>query len=200
LLAALVGASAALLLHPSVLSPLLRWRWAALAFVLIVPNLLWLGEPDVRLLGVPLSTSGFHVGLHMALRALVILLAVIGFSRAVDIAEVAGLLERVGLRGLGFSMGVAVNLLPSLQGSSQHAWQALRMRGGLRHARWRGLRMLAVTVIANALKRAEDLALAAEVRAFDPARARPLPLRQGAWDHALLLAAGAAWVAMILAL
>ena len=56
------------------------------------------------------------------------------------------------------------------------------MRGGLRRQRWRGLRLLAVTITASALSRAEEIALAAEARAFSPEHARSLPVRFGRWD------------------
>jgi energy-coupling factor transporter transmembrane protein EcfT len=116
----------------------------------------------------------------------VVLTAVDSFTHAVDITQIAGLLERVGLRGLGFSLGVALNLLPGLQQSGIHAWQSLRMRGGLRQKKWRGLRLLVVTIITNALRRAEEIALAAESRAFSPERSRPAPLKISHLDRVLL--------------
>ncbi len=108
--------------------------------------------------------------------------AVNGFASAVDIAAVAGLLERFGLQGLGFCLGVAMNLLPALQESATNAWRSLWMRGGLRQRRWRGLQLLLVTVVSNALRRAEEIALAAESRAFTPERSRPMPIQAGQWD------------------
>lgn len=108
--------------------------------------------------------------------------AVNGFASAVDIAAVAGLLERFGLQGLGFCLGVAMNLLPALQELATNAWRSLWMRGGLRQRRWRGLQLLLVTVVSNALRRAEEIALAAESRAFTPERSRPMPIQAGQWD------------------
>jgi len=107
----------------------------------------------------------------------------------VDIVALAGLLERFGLHGLGFSMGVALNLLPALQQSSTHAWYSLKMRGGLRKQRWRGLQLLAITVVTNALRRAEEIALAAEARAFSPEKSRAMPIKYGNWDWPVAIAA-----------
>jgi energy-coupling factor transporter transmembrane protein EcfT len=45
---------------------------------------------------------------------------------------------------------------------------------------------LAVTVIAGALSRAEEIALAAEARAYSPERSRSMPIRIGKWDWAIL--------------
>ena len=80
-------------------------------------------------------------------------------------------------------------LFRSLQQSSLHAWQSLRMRGGLRQKKWRGLRLLVVTIITNALRRAEEIALAAESRAFSPDTCRPAPLPIKPLDRLLLPAA-----------
>jgi len=138
-------------------------------------------------------------GLQMACRAIVMLLAVDGFSSSVDVSEVAGLLERLGLTGLGFSVGIALNLLPVLRQSASNAWQSLWMRGGLRQKRWRGLRLYLVTVLSNAIRRAEEIALAAEARAYSPGRLRPWPLRKGSLDWLIILASvgSAAIVALI---
>ena len=116
----------------------------------------------------------------MTLRAMVILLAADGFSASVNISEVAGMLERGGLHGLGFSLGVASNLLPDLRRSSTAAWHSLRMRGGLRGRRGlRGLQLMLLAMMTNALRRSEDIVLAAEVRAFQPERSRCIPIRVG---------------------
>ncbi len=131
--------------------------------------------------------------------ALVVILAVDGFSSVVDITEVVGLLERVGMPGLGFSMGVAVNLLPALRTSSQNVWRSLRMRGGFRRQWWRGLQYLLVTVVSNALRRAEEISLAAEVRGFSPERSRAPSLKVGAFDRAIFFVALLCWGVIVFA-
>lgn len=187
-----------LLLYPGAARRLLRPRWLAFALLLVGPSMLW-GGPDGHMLGpVPVSMAGLAAGLAMVLRAAVVILAVDGFSSAVDISEVAGLLERAGLPGLGFAMGVAVNLLPALRKSSQTTWRALQMRGGFRRQRGRALQLLLVTVVAGALGRAEEIALAAEVRAFAPQKARALPLRAGALDGVVFVLLVGVWVALLL--
>jgi energy-coupling factor transporter transmembrane protein EcfT len=167
------------LLYPVAIKRLFHWRWLLFAALLILPNLWWGGAGSWLV--------GLLNGLQMVVRALVVLLAVDGFTSAVDIAEVAGLFERIGLPGLGFSMGVAVNLLPAFRHSSQCTWRSLRMRGGLRRRWWRGLQLLLVTIVTNALRRAEEIALAAETRAFSPGRGQTLPLRRGLLDWMLII-------------
>ena len=137
---------------------------------------------DGILWGIPYSTQRLSSAVQMTLRAVVILLAVDGFSSRVEIGEVAGLIERLGLRGLGFSIGVAFNLLPFLRLAATSTWHSLWMRGGLRAKRIRGLQLLFMTVITNALRRGEEIAVAAEARAFTPERSRAIHLRAGRWD------------------
>jgi energy-coupling factor transporter transmembrane protein EcfT len=177
----------ALVLYPPIFRRLLCWRWLLLFVSLIVVNALWAGKPEYQALGfVPISLSGLTAGLQMTMRAVAILLAVDGFSSSVGISEIAGLVERVGLHGLGFSLGIAFNLLPCLRQSCANAWRTLRMRGGLRRERWLGLKLFFVTVLANALQRAEEIALAAESRAFIPEKAGAMPLKSGKYDALII--------------
>lgn len=164
----------AILLYPSSFHRLLQLRSLFMLALLVLPPLFFIEE------------SGSQVALQIGLRFVVVITAVNGFTQAVDITTIAGMLERLGLRGLGFSLGIALNLLPSLQESSIHAWQSLRMRGGLRRKKWRGLRLLVITIVTNALRRADEIALAAESRAFSPTRCRPMPLPMSLLDGLLL--------------
>ena len=59
---------------------------------------------------------------------------------------------------------------------------SLRMRGGLRASWWRGLQLMVLTVLTNALRHTEEIVLAAEVRAFRPELSRKVALRIGSLD------------------
>jgi energy-coupling factor transporter transmembrane protein EcfT len=181
-LAAALCLGAALVVYPLSLRRMARLRWLVLMALLALPPVFFLSEPERSFLGLGYSDQGLLTGMQIATRMLVFIVALDGLTSTVDIASLAGLLERVGLRGLGFSMGVALNLYPALQASYTNAWHSLRMRGGLRKQRWRGLRLLLITVIANALRRADEIALAAEARAFCPQRCRPMPLKTSSLD------------------
>ena len=149
--------------YPTGLRP---WRslrlWAFVAILVLSAALL--GEGDGWSLGgVLVSRRGLEAGVQMALRAVAIVTAVAGFAGSLSLSELAGLLERVGLKGLGFAFGVAVNMLPAIQDTAAVSYQALRLRGGFRRQRLRALRLLLVTVVVNSLRRAEDTVLAAEI-------------------------------------
>jgi energy-coupling factor transporter transmembrane protein EcfT len=168
---------------------ILKPKMWVLWLIFIVPPIFFMGEIDRSLWGIGYSSQGVLASLQFAIRLLVVLMTVNGFTAAIDIVSVAGLMERFGLQGLGFSLGVALNLLPTLQQSSLNTWHSLRMRGGLRHQKWRGLQLFIITVMTNTLKRAEEIALAAEGRGFSPERSRPLPMKKGCWDKYVIIGA-----------
>ena len=176
-------------LFPLTPQRLFQWRWFLFLLLLALPPIFFLGEVDRTFIGLNYSSEGLAVSIQIALRFIVVLIAINGLTGSVEITAIAGLLERFGLQGLGFSMGVALNLLPSLQQSSINAWHSLWMRGGLRRQRWRGLRLLLFSIVTNALRRAEEIALAAEARAYSPDRSRPLPITVNTWDRAVIFLA-----------
>lgn len=181
-LAIFVSMALIAVIYPFAYRQLLRSRFWILFLLLTVPTIFLLGEADQVWHGIRYSAIGLQTGTLVGLRLGVTLLAIQGFTRSVDISTLAGSFERMGLQGLGFAMGVALNLLPGMQEASWQVWQTMRMRGGLRRQWLRGLKLLSVTVMSIALSRAEEIALAAEARAFSPERAHPMPLRKGRLD------------------
>lgn len=184
--------------YPQVFRSLMRLRWLVMIFMLAFPPIFLVGETDRSLAGIAYSSEGLQSAIQIAVRIVVVLVAIQGFTSSVDVSALAGLLERVGLRGLGFSFGVALNLLPSLTQAAQNAWRTLWMRGGLRKKRWHGLRLLAMNILVGALSRAEEIALAAEARAFSPDRARGLPLKHGRYDLITFVLGGVSVLCLVL--
>ncbi len=140
---------------------------------------------------------GLGAGLRMAARALAILLAADALALHVPALDLAALLEAVGLPGLGFALGVAFNLLPALRQTALDSWQALRLRGGPGKQPLQSLRRWAVTVLARALARGQEIVDAAESRAFTPSRRQVQPPRVRRGDLLLLLGL-AAWTVVLL--
>ena len=159
-----------------------------LLLVLIPPSLLM--EPKTHMIGsIGLSADGFANGLHMALRATTIAVAVTGFAATVAVGELSRLLEQVGFKGLGFALGVAMNMLPIVKETVGTVFLALRMRGGFRRRRLQALRLMLVTVIVQSLRHADNIVNAAEARAFsvDRAGAQGVALRRDAGFYVVLL-------------
>lgn len=146
--------------------------WPVLSVVAVGLGAL-IGERDLQLWFFSLSSSGLSLGLQMTIRAITILLAVQTLTTSVSPSAVASVLERVGFKGLGFALGVAVNALPIVQHNFQDALTALRLRGGFRRRRLYALRLLLLTSIVNSVRNAEDIVAAAEARGF---RAGPEPV------------------------
>ncbi|MHB1131327.1 MAG: energy-coupling factor transporter transmembrane component T family protein [Chloroflexota bacterium] len=124
------------------------------------------GEPDLAWGGLAVSSAGLGQGAQMVARALAILLATYTLTTAVSLPALAALIERAGLKGFGFALGVAVNALPLVQRHWQETTMALRLRGGFRKQRWRALRLALLTTVVNAVAQAEDTVAAASARGY----------------------------------
>jgi len=159
------------------LRPLRRPRFWTLILSALALGPLLLGEKDLAWGWLRLSRDGFWMGLWMALRALCLTVAFSVALNALSVSEMARLFETVGLRGLGFALGVALNLLPTLQETSEATYHTLRLRGGFRRRPWQALKLFLVTVIANALRHSDDVVNAAAARAFEPTLRRGEPVR-----------------------
>lgn len=138
------------------------------------------------------SWASLKFGLRMAARAVAILLAADTLAIHVSIGELAALFESLGLKGLGFSLGVALNTLPTIRHRAANVWLALRLRGGLRHRPWRAARRLVITILALTLERGQEIVDAAEARGFSPARPLMAQPRRQPGDIVLILVL-AAW-------
>jgi energy-coupling factor transporter transmembrane protein EcfT len=127
-----------------------------------------LGEADIRWAGLQLSRAGLETGLWMALRAATLTLAFNISLGTLSVAQMIRLFDQAGLRGLGFALGVALNIGPALLDVVESAYHTLRLRGGFRRP-IHNARLFLVTVIANSLRYGDDIVMAASTRAFDPA-------------------------------
>lgn len=131
-----------------------------------------LGEADIRWGMLRLSWTGLETGLWMAVRAATLMLAFSVSLGALSVAQMIRLFDRLRLRGLGFALGVALNLGPVLRDVVEAAYHTLRLRGGFRRPA-RNARLFLITVIANGLRYGDDVVKAALARAFDPAAKLP---------------------------
>lgn len=173
------------LFHSRALKLLARWQLWCFILVTLVLSPFVIGEKDITLWGVGLSQEGFWAGVWMTLRAFTIALAAGVFAGAVSVSQMAQLFERMRLKGLGFALGVATNVLPTVYETMETSYQAVRLRGGFRRARLRTLRSLLVAIIAGSLRRGDDIVSAAEARAFDPTTSQGPPLRMTRADLVL---------------
>lgn len=110
---------------------------------------------------------GLWMGLEMASRALALTLSFgLGLS-ALSLSDLVAMFDRLGMRGLGFALGVAMNLFRTLQEMAAVTFQTIRLRGGLRRPVV-ALRLFLVTLLSNTMRYGDQVFNAASVRAFDP--------------------------------
>lgn len=192
-----VVACCALLTGSRAVRSLADVRVAVLLALLFVPAAFVGGARDLIVAGVPLSREGLLLGAQMVVRALTVLIAIAAFAATLSLAELSGLFERAGLRGLGFALGVAINMLPSVSRTTLHIYQALRLRGGFVRRRLRAVRLLLAAAVVGNLRHAEDVVAAAEARGFSPERARPLPLVSRPADPWIVAAMALAAVVLV---
>jgi energy-coupling factor transporter transmembrane protein EcfT len=148
-----------------------------------------IGEPDAALGPLCLSREGFATGLEMAGRAFALALALGLGTASLSLSDVVAVFDRLGLRGLGFAVALAMNLLGTLREMAAVTLQTIWLRGGM-HRPWTALRLFLITTVANTLRYGDEVVNAAAVRAFDPNRDQPitLPLRQADLWLLILLA------------
>jgi len=172
LLAALAFCLAlAALVYPGGLHVLTRRRtWILLGIIVLSSTLV--GPAPVWSLGpFGVSLQGAVNGVNMVMRAVIMIVAVMGLVSTVPIDRIGAVLEHAGLHGLGFAVGVAFNLLPLIERSVVTSWHAMRLRAGLRRP-FTATRLLLVAAVTSSLRCADEVVLAAEARAFDPSAAR----------------------------
>ena len=171
-----------LAVNPRSLRVLADMRLWALCLLALAMGALWLGERDAVTLGLAWSRAGLRQGLAMGVRALALILGLSVAVGGMSISAWARLFASWGLPGLGFALGVAFNLLPTLGDLSEAAYHSIRLRGGLRRPLV-AARLFLITVTANALRYGDEVVKAASSRAFDPAsyprRAIPFRLPDG---------------------
>lgn len=194
-IAALLALLVAACFYPGAIRRALRPRWLLLLALMALPSLFLPGPPALTVGDVAtLSAIGLQTALRTILRALVILIAVDGLTSSVEVSQIAALFERAGFQGLGFALGIALNMLPILRDATTVTWQSLRMRQAFAPRRQplrilKALRYFLVTVISSALRRSAGIALAAEARAYNPQNSHPPTLHNSPLDRPLIVAA-----------
>lgn len=146
------------------------------------------GKPDAMVGPFHLSNEGLVAGLEMAGRASALALAFDLGVGSLSLSDIIAAFDRVGLRGLGFAIALATNLLGTLREMATVTLQTIYLREGMRRP-WRALQLFLVTTVTNTLRYGDEAVNAAAVRAFDPngGQLSALPLRQGdLWLIALL--------------
>jgi len=153
------------------LGPLRRPRFWVLMATAVALGPWLVRKSGLTQAGVTLSWMGLSLGLEMAGRALTLMLAFsLGLS-SLSLSDLVAIFDGLHLRGLGFALGVAMNLLSTLRDMARATFETIKLRGGLRRPIV-ALRLFLVTLVSNTLRYGDRVVQAASVRAFDPQRGR----------------------------
>jgi energy-coupling factor transporter transmembrane protein EcfT len=156
-----------LLLQPSALLLFTRLRFWLFALAPLLIGTAVFGPRDLSLGFFKVSTQGLLAGLWMCVRTVCLLLIFQLAMGGLSVARLIGLFHSRGLRGLGFALGVAYNMLATLSEISCIVLNTLRLRGALRRHPLLSLRLFVVAVVSAALRHGEDIVHAATARGFD---------------------------------
>ncbi len=176
-----------------------RRTWITFGLILLLSGLT-LGARDIGWGWFRLSSEGLTAGVFMLVRGVSILLAFSATIGALSVARLSAVFERLGLKGLGFAFGVAVNLSVTLQDIVLVTYHTLRQRGAFRLTRrlFSNLRLFLLGVFTNALRHGDEVVLAASARAFDPDRPADAPIPLTAGDIVLIVLLLAVLVLLLL--
>ena len=84
----------AVILFPLNPRRLFHWRWLLFMLLLSLPPVFFLGELDQTFLGMDYSSEGLGTEIQIALRFIVVLIAINGLTGSVEITAIAAILER----------------------------------------------------------------------------------------------------------
>jgi len=192
-----LGVPAGVLLTLAGGGAILRRFAPALVVIIAVTILIW-----TFFYGAPSRAEGFGYGVSMGIRLATFLVTGFLFLATTRMEEVAYALRRVGVPYLaGFTLTLAFRLVPVFFESALTIVQAQRCRGlDLRRGSWlarlRRFTPVVVPVFIGALRRADRMAMALELRGFNSGRPRtrfPRPA-PGTADLAALVIVGATMV------
>jgi energy-coupling factor transport system permease protein len=145
--------------------------------VFVFTLVVWTFFGDTESTGQP-TRAGFFLGLSTAVRLATFLAAGLVFLSATRVEEVAYALGRVGVPyKVGFTLTLAFRLVPLFFDAATTILDAQRCRGldaaaGGVVARLRRFALLIVPVFVGALRRADRMAMALELRGFNSGRPR----------------------------
>lgn len=155
-----------LLFDPEGLRSLARLRFWLFALSPLPFGAFLLGTRDLELLFLNLSAEGLARGALMSVRAVSLLLSFQFALRGLSVGRVIPLFHSKKLKGLGFALGVAYNMLGTLNEITLTVLWTLRLRGALRRHPLLSARLFVVTVVSAALRHGEDIVNAATARGF----------------------------------
>jgi energy-coupling factor transporter transmembrane protein EcfT len=160
----------AMVFQREALSRMARWPLLVFAVVLLIVSSVNV-EPNAEGHAVvSWNPRGILLGLRMLLRAMGIFIAAQIFAVRVPVLDLARLADAIGLRGFGFSLGVAFHMLPEVHVIARETGDALRLRGILRTHRLSAARQWIIAILVQLIQRSDEIVASARTRGFGSGR------------------------------
>jgi energy-coupling factor transporter transmembrane protein EcfT len=156
----------ALIFQRDALIRMARWPLLIFAVTVLIVSAIQLESGAEEHLNVDLEPSGILLGLHMLMRAVSIFIAAQIFSVRVPVLDLTRLADAIGMRGFGFSLGVAFHMLPEVHSIARETGDALRLRGNFRINRIHATKQWLIAIHVQLIQRRDEIESAARKRGF----------------------------------
>ncbi len=156
-----------LLLRRSELRMFFRIRFCFFILLPVVTGAFFIGEKNLHIAGLRISSEGILEGIQMSGRALCLLFTFSIILSKVTTGRIIGFFERHGFKGMGLALGVASNTLTTIVQNSSSVYHTIRLRGGFRKRPIKSFSLFVVAVVSSSMRHADDIVHAATVRGFD---------------------------------
>jgi len=144
-----------------------RIRFLVFILLPVLTGVFFIGERNLHIAAVRVSSEGIFEGIQMSGRALCLLFSFSIVLSKITTGKIIGFFERYGLKGMGLALGVASNTLATIAQNSSSVYHTLRLRGGFRKRPIKSFSLFVVAVISSSIRHADDIVHAAIVRGFD---------------------------------
>jgi len=144
-----------------------RIRFWIFILLPVLTGAFFIGEKNLNIVTLRISSEGILEGIQMSGRALCLLFSFSIVLSKITTGKIIGFFERYGLKGMGFALGVASNTLATITQNSSLVYHTLRLRGGFRKRPIKSFSLFVVVVISSSIRHADDIVHAAMTRGFN---------------------------------
>ena len=104
----------------------LNWKFLLFLALMVIGMPLVCGEKDVRLWGVPYSREVFQMGVVMAQRGVILVLAIRMFTNRISLSQISASLQQTRLHHFSEVFALAMDSLPTIRTLATHTFQECR--------------------------------------------------------------------------
>ncbi len=108
------------------LRPLLRWKFLFFLGILVFGTPLFIGSRQSSFLGIPYSADILRMSANMALRSVIILMAIKIFTNHISIEQMSNWLKRVRLKNFSEVFATSMKMMPKVKEISLQTFEEFR--------------------------------------------------------------------------